>query len=69
MVAVSAPGRRLPAACGIGKGPGLLEALFSTHAQFGTAEDVTLAEMRIELMFPADAETESRLLGLQADGD
>jgi transcriptional regulator with XRE-family HTH domain len=30
-------------------------ALFSTYAQFGSAEEVALAEMKIELMFPADA--------------
>ena len=36
-------------------------ALFSTLAQFGTAEDVALAELKIELMFPAD-ETTRRLL-------
>jgi transcriptional regulator with XRE-family HTH domain len=30
-------------------------SLFSTYAQFGSAEEVALAEMKIELMFPADA--------------
>jgi len=29
-------------------------SLFSTIAQFGTAEDLALAELRIELFFPAD---------------
>ena len=29
-------------------------ALFSTYAQFGSAEEVGLSEMKIELMFPAD---------------
>lgn len=32
-------------------------SLFSTIAQFGTAEDVALSELRIELMFPADDAT------------
>lgn len=36
-------------------------SLFSTYAQFGTAEEVTLAEMKIEMMFPADAESEAVL--------
>jgi transcriptional regulator with XRE-family HTH domain len=31
-------------------------AMFSTYAQFGAAEDVGLSDMKIELMFPADAE-------------
>ena len=30
--------------------------MFSTYAQFGAAEEVALADMKIELMFPADAE-------------
>ena len=40
-------------------------AVFSTYAQFGSAEDVALSEMKIELMFPADAGTEAffRALG------
>jgi transcriptional regulator with XRE-family HTH domain len=42
-------------------------ALFSTYAQFGTAEDLALADMKIELMFPADAETERTLKALFAD--
>ncbi len=32
-------------------------ALFSTLAQFGTAEDMTLAELKIELLFPEDEAT------------
>jgi len=36
-------------------------ALFSTYAQFGSAEEVALAEMKIELMFPADAQAEALL--------
>lgn len=38
--------------------------LFSTYAQFGSAEEVALAEMKIELMFPADAGAEAFLRGL-----
>jgi hypothetical protein len=29
-------------------------SLFSIIAQFGTAEDVALADLKIEMMFPAD---------------
>jgi hypothetical protein len=39
-------------------------ALFSTYAQFGSAEEVALADMKIELMFPADQVTENLLLDL-----
>ncbi|MEM8852139.1 MAG: helix-turn-helix transcriptional regulator [Pseudomonadota bacterium] len=36
-------------------------SLFATIAQFGTPEDVTLDDLKIELFFPADAETEAAL--------
>ncbi len=39
-------------------------SLFSTIAQFGTAEDVTLDDLKIELFFPADAETAETLKAL-----
>ncbi len=39
-------------------------ALFSTIAQFGTPEDLTLNELRIELFFPADDETDQVLRAL-----
>lgn len=42
--------------------------LYSTIATFGTPQDITLQELRIETFFPADSETESFLRGL-ADGD
>ena len=35
--------------------------LFSTLATFGTAIDVTVAELAIESFFPADPETEAAL--------
>jgi len=38
--------------------------LFSTFAQFGGAEDLSLTELNIELMFPADAEAEGVLTSL-----
>ncbi|MEO0680842.1 MAG: transcriptional regulator, partial [Pseudomonadota bacterium] len=41
-------------------------SLFSTLAQFGSAEDIALAELRIELMFPADARTRAALEALAA---
>jgi hypothetical protein len=37
-------------------------SLFSTIAAFGSAEDVSLADLRIELMFPADETTRQALL-------
>lgn len=40
-------------------------ALFSTCASFGSAEEVGLSEMKIELMFPADSEAEAILDGLK----
>lgn len=39
-------------------------SLFATIAQFGTAEDITLDDLKIELYFPADATTERALLRL-----
>jgi len=36
-------------------------SLFSTISQFGTAEDIALSELRIELIFPADDETKQFL--------
>jgi transcriptional regulator with XRE-family HTH domain len=41
-------------------------SLFSTIAQFGTAEDITLAELKIELLFPADDATRAVLTGVAA---
>lgn len=41
-----------------------LLSLFSTIVQFGTPRDITLGDLRIELFFPGDAETESFLRGL-----
>ncbi len=36
-------------------------SFFSTIAQFGTAEDIALADLRIELLFPADELTKNLL--------
>ncbi len=41
---------------------GTVLSLISTIAQFGTAEDIALADLRIELMFPADESTRQILL-------
>jgi transcriptional regulator with XRE-family HTH domain len=38
-------------------------SFFSTIAQFGTAEDITVADLRVELLFPADEATRSFLHG------
>ena len=35
---------------------------FSTISQFGSAEDIALADLKIELMFPADAATKAALM-------
>jgi transcriptional regulator with XRE-family HTH domain len=40
--------------------------LFSTVATLGTAQDITLQELRIESFHPADAETEQRLRAVAA---
>ncbi|MEM7214708.1 MAG: helix-turn-helix domain-containing protein [Pseudomonadota bacterium] len=39
-------------------------SLFSTIAQFGTAEDITISELKIEMLFPADEQTRQILTGL-----
>jgi transcriptional regulator with XRE-family HTH domain len=44
---------------------GAVLSLFSTIAQFGTAEDIALADLKIELMFPADEMTRAALLAVQ----
>jgi transcriptional regulator with XRE-family HTH domain len=43
-------------------------ALFSTYAEFGSAEEVGLSGLKIELMFPADAVAEAMLLDLGKAG-
>ncbi|MCP5081470.1 MAG: hypothetical protein GY948_07215 [Alphaproteobacteria bacterium] len=43
---------------------GMVFSFFSTLAQFGTAEDIALAELKIEMMFPADEFTQSALLSM-----
>lgn len=40
---------------------GMRLSLFAIIAQFGTAEDLVLDDLKIELFFPADAETERAL--------
>ncbi|MDI3335974.1 helix-turn-helix domain-containing protein [Defluviimonas aestuarii] len=67
VVAGWTPPVRMPAVLPtIYRAGGLRLSLFSTYAQFGTAEEVTLADMKIEMMFPADAETEAVLTALDA---
>lgn len=48
---------------------GLVLSMFSTVAQFGSAEDVALAEMRIEMMFPADEPTRQVLTAMAGASD
>lgn len=45
---------------------GMVLSFFSTLAQFGTAEDIALAELRIEMMFPADDTTRDLLLAMDS---
>jgi hypothetical protein len=45
---------------------GLRISLFAVIATFGTAQDVTADELRIESLFPADAATETLFRGLAA---
>jgi transcriptional regulator with XRE-family HTH domain len=40
-------------------------ALFTTLATFGSPRDVTLAELTVELFYPADAETETALRSMR----
>ena len=43
-------------------------SMFAVVATFGTAQDVTADELRIETLFPADAETEALFRGAAAGG-
>ncbi len=45
---------------------GMRLSLFTTISQFGSAEDIALSELRIELMFPADEPTRLALEALSA---
>ena len=47
---------------------GVTLSMFAVVATFGTAQDVTADELRIETLFPADAETETLLRGAIASG-
>lgn len=42
----------------------MVMSLFSTIAQFGSAEDIALSELKIEMMFPADEATRGVLVGM-----
>lgn len=49
---------------------GMTLSFLSTIAQFGTAEDIALADLKIEMMFPADDATREALIAMaSADGD
>lgn len=45
---------------------GMRLSLFTTISQFGSAEDIALSELRIEMMFPADEMTRQALLAMSA---
>ena len=42
-------------------------SFFTTIAQFGAPEDIAIADLKIELMFPADDETRAAILALKPD--
>jgi hypothetical protein len=42
--------------------------LFNTITTFGTPQDAALQELRIEMAFPADSQTDSSLRALDAAG-
>jgi hypothetical protein len=63
----AAPDRPSPVLPTIYRAGDLRLSLFSTYAEFGTAEEIALAEMKIELMFPADEATASALCALSPD--
>ena len=43
---------------------GMSMSFFSTFTQFGTAEDIALSEIKIEMMFPADDATRDTLMAM-----
>ena len=45
---------------------GMLFSFFSTFSQFGTAEDIALSELKIEMMFPADDLTRNQLVSMMS---
>ena len=47
---------------------GAMVKLFNTITTFGTPQDVALQELRIEMSFPADLETDSFLRALRGAG-
>lgn len=48
---------------------GRVLSFFSTIAQFGATEDIALADLKIELMFPADEATRAALVGSFVAGE
>lgn len=60
-IPISAPHNSGPVVPTIFRAGSVRLSLFTTIAQFGTPEDLTLDELKIELYFPADHETEKAL--------
>lgn len=59
----SVPGESMPAVIPARyRSNGVLLSFFSTISQFGSTEDIALADVKIELMFPADDFTRGALL-------
>lgn len=46
---------------------GMELSFFSTMTQFGTAEDIALSELKIEMLFPADDDTRQMLIAMDAN--
>lgn len=63
-----ANGQSSPVVPTIYRAGGLRLSLFSTISHFGTAEDIALSELRVELLFPADDASRSALEGIVAAG-
>ncbi|MDX2274850.1 MAG: helix-turn-helix transcriptional regulator [Hyphomonadaceae bacterium] len=56
---------RRPLAPLVLRGPGGELSFLSTIAHFGTSEDVTVRDLRLELLFPADDATRTAMAGLR----
>ncbi len=58
--------QRRPLAPVVLRAPGQDLSFLSTIAQFGTSEDVTIRDLRLELLFPADDETRAAMVAMGA---
>ncbi len=63
---VEAAGQSSPVVATIYRAGRMHLSLFSTISHFGTAEDIALSELRVELLFPADDASRSALEAMMA---